>query len=288
MDYGRALFFLQVPLGGREVQMVCSILHAVWRSRCVCFRGHSFHNISDMVQRFRTLVENPWVQGNPETLDRSQRRAARATPPAMPQDCLIYTVDGASRGGAEERKASCGAVLTINNVAHARLGHYLGDETNNHAEYLGIIYVLEHVLRLHYPRVYIRSDSLLVVNQILGKWACRSNALRPLCNRALQLMSDIRLDERISCCELSHVYREFNADADAMANETLDRYDPHLHRDRIVIKDNWTPFSVPPIVHSTLMIREAGGDSVSDTASSRTSSNDDAEHIMNYHFARFD
>ena len=102
MDYGRDLFFLQTPLGGRELQMVCSILHAVWRSRCVCIRGYKFQNVSDMIQHFRTLIENPWVQGSPQTLDRAQRRASRAAPPLMPHDRLIYNVDGASRSGAEE------------------------------------------------------------------------------------------------------------------------------------------------------------------------------------------
>ena len=101
-------------------------------------------------------------------------------------------------------------------------------------------------------------------------------------------MSDIRLDERILYCELSHVYREFNADADAIANETLDRYNSHIHADHIVINDNWTPFSVQPAVHATLMAQVAGGDNDSDSVSSHASSNDDTEHVMNYHLARFD
>ena len=292
MDYGRALFNLQFPLGGRELQMVCSILHAVWRSRCVCLQGYTFFGIPDMIRHFRSLIENPWVQGCPETLDRSQRRAARSTPPAMPQDCLIYNVDGAARGGVEERKASCGAVLTINNLATARIGVYLGDETNNHAEYSGIICVLEHVLQLRYPRIYVRSDSLLVVNQIRGIWSCRSDALRPLCDRALQLMNNIRRDERITLFELSHVYREFNADADAIANETLDLHDPRIHTDNIVINDNWSPCVISPAVHTPLMIGEAGGDDESGSASSHTSTGDetteDTEQIMNYHLGRWE
>ena len=82
----------------------------------------------------------------------------------MPHDCLIYNVDGASRSGPEERQASCGAVLAINGVTHARCGIHLGDETNNYAGYWGVLHVLEHVLQLSYPHVYIRSDSLSVVN----------------------------------------------------------------------------------------------------------------------------
>ena len=102
-------------------------------------RGHKFRDVQDMTQHFRSLIDNPWVHGCPLVLDKAQRRGARAIAPPMPENCLIYNVDGASRSGTHERQASCGAVLVVNGNVLARFGKHLGDETNNYAEYNWVI-----------------------------------------------------------------------------------------------------------------------------------------------------
>ena len=157
----------------------------------------------------------------------------------MPRNTLIYNADGASRASDDERQASFGVVLTVNNVIRARFGKVIGDETNNVAEYLAAITALRNASFLHCPRVIIRLDSLLVVNQLLGIWACRSSNLRSLYEEGLSLMTAIENDADILHFTLEHVYREFNADADSTANEALDAPVAQRMSNGIAILEHW-------------------------------------------------
>ena len=50
----------------------------------------------------------------------------------------------------------------------------------------------------------------------------------------------------IQSLKIEHVYREYNADADSIANETIDNYIWNVHRDGLVINENWNPTRLPP------------------------------------------
>lgn len=100
--------------------------------------------------------------------------------------------------------------------------HFLDHTTNNVAEYTGLIDLLRAIYTLRemkYPGqlVEIRGDSNLIIKQLLGQNAVKSDRLRPLYEeaRALYAMFD-------GGCRLYHVYREFNKDADAQANIAMD------------------------------------------------------------------
>ena len=96
--------------------------------------------------------------------------AARATITTTLPNCFVYNADGAARGnGDNERKGSMGALLRFNGVTLASLGVYLGDVTNNIAEYHGALAALEHACRVaHDGRVCLRLDSMLIVRQLIG------------------------------------------------------------------------------------------------------------------------
>lgn len=123
--------------------------------------------------------------------------------------------DGAARGNPGP--AGAGAVITDakGNVV-ARLGHYLGRQTNNVAEYQGLLLGLRHAAELGAREVEVRADSQLMIRQLKGEYAVRNTALKPLHAEALRLLRGF------SRYELQHVPREENALADEMSNRAID------------------------------------------------------------------
>lgn len=127
---------------------------------------------------------------------------------------LIVEADGGSRGnpgpaayGALVRDADTGRVLL-------EVAEYIGEETNNVAEYRGVIAGIERALGLE-PDCVIeaRLDSKLVVEQMSGRWAIKNANLRELALRARNLSSSVTY---------TWVPRAENAYADRLANEALD------------------------------------------------------------------
>ena len=147
-------------------------------------------------------------------------------------------------------KCYCGKII-------ARLGVYLGDETNNEAEYQGALYALMHIRSMHPRRAILYVDSLLVAKQIAGQWACRAPHLMGFYEQALDLVELLRQDERLERFEIKHVYREYNADADATANETIDRFQTQAHQDGVIIQENWLPTVVPDLMLAILNAERA-------------------------------
>jgi ribonuclease H / adenosylcobalamin/alpha-ribazole phosphatase len=88
--------------------------------------------------------------------------------------------------------------------------------TNNVAEYRGLLAGLEWAVTHGYQSICVRSDSLLLVQQILGNYKVRNPGLRPLHARACLLASNI------DCVAYEHVGRDFNAHADRLANAAMD------------------------------------------------------------------
>lgn len=232
---------LQVPLQGRDLQLLCALIHAIWRCRCMIVRGFSFSGVADMFDHIRSLIDHPWLHGSPLPLSRVERRLQRAAPPTMPHDHALYFADGASRNGHEGRLASYGVVLYIDGVMVSKRGVFIGDETNNVAEYLGALTALDHIRRMSIPRSKLRLDSLLVVKQLTGVWRCMAFNLQPLYEAGLATISQIQLSDWFENMEIQHIYREYNADADALANESIDLSIQRSRTDRsyVAVDMNW-------------------------------------------------
>jgi len=92
----------------------------------------------------------------------------------------------------------------------------LGIQTNNYAEYTGVILALEKAQALGAREVQLVLDSMLIVEQLSGRWKVKHAGLVPLAARARELLSGF---ERWS---IRHERRENNTQADAMANLALD------------------------------------------------------------------
>ena len=93
----------------------------------------------------------------------------------------------------------------------------IGTATNNVAEYRGLVAALTWALAHHAARLHVRSDSLLLVQQMLGNYRVKNAGLQPLHADAR------RLAQRIGHVTYEHVGRSLNAHADRLANAAMDR-----------------------------------------------------------------
>jgi probable phosphoglycerate mutase len=92
----------------------------------------------------------------------------------------------------------------------------IGVATNNIAEYRGLLAALEWAVARGHRELRVRSDSLLLVQQMLGRYRVRNAGLRPLHARA-GLLAD-----QIGRVVFEHVGRAGNAHADRLANAAMD------------------------------------------------------------------
>ncbi len=125
--------------------------------------------------------------------------------------------DGAARGNPGP--AGAGAVLRgRQGETVAELSCYLGEATNNVAEYEALRLGLEEALRRGVQQIEIFMDSELVVRQVEGRYRVRQPHLVP------RLDSVRRLLARFESYRISHVPREQNLRADQLANLAIDRH----------------------------------------------------------------
>jgi ribonuclease HI len=124
--------------------------------------------------------------------------------------------DGGSRGNPGP--AGFGAVITgPGGEVLARLSRFLGVQTNNSAEYSGLLAVLKWALENGHRRLRVVSDSELMVQQMKGRYKVASPLLRPLWEEAR------RLARQLEGFEISHTLRRGNKEADRLANEAMDK-----------------------------------------------------------------
>ena len=122
-------------------------------------------------------------------------------------------------GGARGNPGPAGYGVVIRDASRgklAELSEYLGIQTNNYAEYRGLIAALEYALTHNHDALRVLADSELMVRQMKGLYKVRSPGLRPLFERAQGLI------RRLKWFEIEHVRREQNRDADRLANNAMD------------------------------------------------------------------
>jgi probable phosphoglycerate mutase len=128
-------------------------------------------------------------------------------------------VDGGARGNPGP--AGYGVVITDENGAVlAELAEAIGISTNNVAEYRGLIAALEWAANHGHTQVQIKSDSLLIVQQMRGNYRVKHQGLLPLYRQARHLVA------RIGDVTFDHVRREENHEADRLSNVGMDRNRP--------------------------------------------------------------
>ena len=135
---------------------------------------------------------------------------------------LTVNIDGGARGNPGP--AGWGAVVTTPDGARlAELHGGIPHATNNVAEYSGLVAALTWCETNGASDVLVRSDSLLLVQQMKGVYKVKNEGLRALYGQARLIAS------RIGHVTYEHVRREYNKDADRLANLAMDE----LTADRI-------------------------------------------------------
>jgi ribonuclease HI/pterin-4a-carbinolamine dehydratase len=123
--------------------------------------------------------------------------------------------DGGSRGNPGP-SASGYVLLDMDNKKLVEKGIYLGVTTNNQAEYRALKFGLEEAQKMHITHIDVYMDSLLVINQMIGKFKIKNRDLWPIHDAIKKLAATF---EEVS---YTHVPRELNKLADAMVNKALD------------------------------------------------------------------
>lgn len=133
---------------------------------------------------------------------------------------LIVEFDGGSRGnpgpagfGVVVRSADDGTPLVT-------AGRFIGNATNNVAEWQGLIFGLKESRRLGATQVTVRGDSQLVIRQMTGQYRVKQPHLKPLHAEARAIAGEI------GRTTFTHNFREQNELADKLANRAMDRKGP--------------------------------------------------------------
>jgi len=133
-----------------------------------------------------------------------------------PEHYLIAHSDGGARGNP----GPAGYGVVIQDEAGrkvAALSQYLGHQTNNFAEYQGLIAALEYAIEHGHKALKLVSDSELLVRQIKGIYKVKNATLQELHGRAKQLIA------QLDWFSIDHALREHNREADELANQAMDK-----------------------------------------------------------------
>jgi ribonuclease HI len=146
-----------------------------------------------------------------------RREAERPAPAAAPQPRLTGRIDGGARGNPGP--AGIGLVLEEPDAPPEEYYAYLGIATNNVAEYVALLVLLVRSAERRARELVVRSDSELLVKQMLGTYRVKNPRLQTLHAAAR------RMARRIPRVEFLHVPREENREADRLANRAMDERD---------------------------------------------------------------
>ena len=131
------------------------------------------------------------------------------------QAYLIAHIDGGARGNPGP--AGYGVVIEDEKGRPvARLSRYLGHQTNNFAEYSGLLAALDYAQKHGFKALKVISDSELMVRQIEGRYKVKSPSLLPLYQQAKQMI------RQLDWFRIGHTLREGNKEADQLANLAMD------------------------------------------------------------------
>lgn len=131
------------------------------------------------------------------------------------KEAVIYT-DGGSRGNPGI--AGIGVLIEDKDGNIIKeISQYIGEQTNNVAEYKALSRGLEVALDLGIEKVTCYLDSELVVKQIKGEYKVKNERMIPMYNMVMPLV------KKFNSFEIIHIRRELNKRADQLANEAMDR-----------------------------------------------------------------
>jgi ribonuclease HI len=140
---------------------------------------------------------------------------APRTSPRNASQAIKANIDGGARGNPGP--AAYGVIVRdAKGEIIAEISDYLGIQTNNYAEYSGLLAALEFAVREKHSSLKVLSDSELLVRQMQGRYKVKSPGLIDLYDRARALV------RKLDHFSIDHVLRHYNKEADALVNQVLD------------------------------------------------------------------
>lgn len=133
----------------------------------------------------------------------------------MTYDEIKIFTDGGSRGNPGPA-ASGIVILTTNDEVIEAFGEYLGETTNNVAEWTAVELALKGAKKYQPKRIQFFMDSELVCRQLNGQYRVKNLGLIPIYNEVKRLAADYDIT-------FQHVYRENNKLADRQVNIAIDQ-----------------------------------------------------------------
>jgi ribonuclease HI len=172
-----------------------------------------FQKSTKIVQPVLPKNTPPTIANRPEFFEPiTQIPTIIPIPDTNPTYCMMF--DGCSKGNPGP--AGAGAVIYANNKEIWSRAIYVGNrETNNLAEYTGMLLGLNEAVRLNIRVLTVKGDSEVVIKQMLGKYKVKSENLLDIHEQAKDL------EKHFDKIDYIHVYRHLNARADALSNEGL-------------------------------------------------------------------
>lgn len=137
--------------------------------------------------------------------------------PALESREVKLFADGGSRGNPGP-SASGYVLYDMQDNVISKNGTYLGETTNNQAEYHSLKSGLQDALKRGAEYIHVYMDSQLVINQMKGTYRVKHDGLKPVYREILDIT------HRFKDVTYTHVPREYNKAADSMVNETLDKH----------------------------------------------------------------
>jgi ribonuclease HI len=132
------------------------------------------------------------------------------------ESVLTMYVDGASKGNPGP--AGIGIVIYNNDDQFVgKVSSYIGKKTNNQAEYIALIRAMLIAIYFKTKTLKIRSDSELVVRQLLGEYQVNNSQIKKLYDKVMELK------KQIPNFKIEHVMRNFNERADFLAKKAADK-----------------------------------------------------------------
>lgn len=131
-------------------------------------------------------------------------------------DKLIIYTDGGARGNPGP--GGIGVVIyDVNKKKLAEVSEFIGQSTNNQAEYKAVIAAMKKAKELRGQELDFYLDSELIVKQLKREYKVKNRELAPL---FLQIYN---LEMGFKKVSFQHVPREMNKEADALANKAMDK-----------------------------------------------------------------
>ena len=124
----------------------------------------------------------------------------------------IFTDGGCS---GNPGPAAIGVVIKGNGAIVKTISKYIGQGTNNIAEYTALIYALQEALILKADEVDIKTDSQLMQKQVVGEYAVKHEGIKPLFEQVKHLMAGFKK------VNIQHVPREQNCEADLLVRQAI-------------------------------------------------------------------